>query len=136
MATLSFINMIKISKCILLYLLHKIKLKGGCIMKKFTILLLILVCLLFNIIMITPAFAANIFKEGVYKAADFNFSPENLYSVQNVSESDNVYVLLFDENQLGIQSIRLLPNSGKYNLLPLKPDYRIVIVGKGDVFIS
>jgi hypothetical protein len=105
-------------------------------MKKYTILFLICLCLLFNMISVAPVFAATNFKEGVYKAADFKFSADNLYYIQNDSSSDNVFVLLFDENQLQIQSIRLGPKSLKYNLLPLKPDYRIVIVGNGNVFIS
>ena len=105
-------------------------------MKKYTILFLIFLCLLFNMICVTPAFADTSFKEGVYKAADFKFSADNLYYIQNNSTSDNVFVLLFDENQLQIQSIRLGPKSLKYNLLPLKSDYRIVIVGNGNVFIS
>ncbi|NRT89460.1 hypothetical protein [Clostridium beijerinckii] len=103
-------------------------------MKKFILIFLISIFLLFNLT--SSAFADNIFKEGVYKAADFNFSAENTYSVQNVSQKDSVYILLYDEDQLQIQSIRLGPNSGKYNLLPLKPDYRIAIVGNGDVFIA
>ena len=105
-------------------------------MKKFTIIFLILVCLLFNMIMIIPAFAANIFKEGIYKVSDFNFSSENLYSIQNISSTDSVYVLIFDENQLQMQSIRLVPKSANYNLAPLKPSYRVVVVGKGEVFID
>ena len=105
-------------------------------MKKFGTLLLILICLSFNMFNVTSAFAANVFKEGVYKAADFNFSPTNTYSVQNVSSDASVFVLIFDANQLGIQSIRLEPNSARYNLLPLKPDYRIVIVGNAEVFIA
>ena len=105
-------------------------------MKKFSVLLLMLLCLSFNIVKAAPAEKSNAFKEGVYKAADFNFSPTNRYTVQNVSPNNNVYVLLFDENQLGIQSIRLEPKSENYNLLPLKPEYRIVIVGNGEVFIA
>lgn len=105
-------------------------------MKKITMLLLILICLSFNIIKATPTFAANVFKEGIYNAADFNFSPNDVYNVQNVSANSNVFVLLFDENQLVIQSIRLDPQSSKYNLLPLKPNYRILIVGNGEVFIA
>lgn len=103
-------------------------------MKRHILVFLISIFLLFNVSI--SAFAANIFKEGVYKASNFNFSQENLYSVQNVSQKDSVYILLFDENQLQIQSIRLDPNSDKYNLLPLKPDYRIAIIGNGDVFID
>jgi len=107
-------------------------------MKKFGAFLLILICLSFNIVNAAPQphDKANAFKEGVYKAADFNFSPTNRYSVQNVSPSDSVTVLLFDENQLGIQAIRLDPKSENYNLLRLKPEYRIVIVGNGEVFIA
>lgn len=103
-------------------------------MKKFILIFLISILLLFNLTLST--FADNIFKEGVYKAADFNFSAKNTYSVQNISQKDSVYILLYDENQLQIQAIRLNPKSGKYNLLPLKPDYRIAIVGNGDVFID
>ena len=62
-------------------------------MKKFTALLLILICLSFNIIKAAPVDKANVFKEGVYKAADFNFSPTNSYTVQNVSTKDSVYLL-------------------------------------------
>jgi len=105
-------------------------------MKKFTILLSILLCLSFNIIRVTPLAAATSFKEGVYNAVDFNFTPNNEYKIQNISPDSNVYVLLFDENQLAIQTFRLDPNSGSYNLLPLKPSYRIVIVGNGEVSIS
>jgi len=105
-------------------------------MKKHTILFLIFLCLSFNMISATPVFADTNFNEGVYKASDFKFSSDNLYYIQNMSPSDNVFVLIFDENQLQIQSIRLGPKSLKYNLLPLKPDYRIVIVGNGNVFIS
>jgi len=105
-------------------------------MKKITRLLLILICLSFNILTATRAYAANVFKEGVYKAADFNFSPNDVYNVQNISPNSSVFVLIFDENQLGIQSIRLEPQSSKYNLLPLKPNYRLLIVGNGEVFIA
>lgn len=103
-------------------------------MKKYTISFLISILLLFNLTFST--FAVNIFKEGVYKAADFNFSSNNAYVVQNISSKNSVYILLFDENQLQLQAIRLEPKSEKYNLLPLKPEYRIVIIGNGEVFID
>lgn len=105
-------------------------------MKKIAIKVLVLVCLLFNIIMIRPVNAVNIFTEGIYKASDFNVSSENLYSVQNISETDSAYVIIFDTNQLQIQSIRLIPKSAKYNLVPLNPDYRVVVVGKGEIYID
>lgn len=109
-------------------------------MKKFTVSLLFFLCLSFNMIGVTRSVAApttaNTFSEGVYKLSDFNISTDNLYSVQNVSSTDSVYLLLFDEDRLSIQSIRLEPSSAKYNLLPLKPNYRLVIVGNGNVYID
>ncbi|GAA0087184.1 hypothetical protein UT300007_36250 [Clostridium sp. CTA-7] len=104
-------------------------------MKKLIAMLLISLSLSFGIFT-QSAYAVNIFNEGVYKAADFNFSPENKYIVQNVSQNNSVFIQVFDENQNLLQSIHLSPTSDKYNLLPLKPDYRLVIVGNGNVFIS
>lgn len=105
-------------------------------MKKCTIVLLIVTCLLFNIIIETPTFAINVFTEGIYQTTDFNFSPLNLYNVQNISSTDSVYVIIFDKNQLQMQSVRLTPNSASYNLIPLKADYRLIIVGNGRVYLD
>jgi len=104
-------------------------------MKKFTASFLILLCLLLNTI-VTSVAAANLFKEGFYKAADYKFSSNNSYTIQNISPDGSVYVLIFNENQIVQQSMRLEPQSSEYNLLPLKPDYSIVIIGKGEVAIS
>lgn len=116
--------------------LDKIIPKGGFVlMKKIISISLISLSLLFCV---SPQLvsAVNIFEEGVYKATDFNFSSDNKYIVQNVSKENTAFIQVFDENQNLLQSIHLSQNSDKYNLLPLKPDYRIVIVGKGNVFIS
>lgn len=105
-------------------------------MKKIKTIFLIILLIFFNVFGMMHVSAANTFKEGVYKAADFNFSEGNLYSVQNISSTDDVYIQLFDEKQTILQAIRLTPNSPKFNLISLKPDFRIVIVGKGQVYIS
>ncbi|SHK52230.1 hypothetical protein SAMN02745163_03955 [Clostridium cavendishii DSM 21758] len=105
-------------------------------MKKLIISFLIFLCLSLNIIRVIPVYALTSFKEGIYKLEDFNFSPDNLYSVQNATTTDTSLVLLFDENQLIIQTIALKPNSPKIALLPLKPNYRLVILGQGRVIIS
>ena len=105
-------------------------------MKKYTILFLIFLCLLFNMISVIPVSAATNFKEGIYKLEDFSFSPNNLYSVQNATNTDTSLVLLFDENQLIIQTVVLKPNSPKIALLPLLPNYRLIIIGKGQVIVS
>lgn len=104
-------------------------------MKKFISILLISLSLSFCIFT-QSAYAVNIFNEGVYQASDFNLSSESKYMVQNVSKANSVYLQVFDENQILLQSIRLSPESDEYNLLYLKPNYRIVIVGKGNVYIS
>lgn len=103
-------------------------------MKKFTVLFLIIVCFSFS--MARETLAANTFKEGVYKLSDFNITSANVFSVQNISESHTVFVQVFDDNQLVIQSIRLNPKSSKYALLPLNPNYRIVFIGNGEVYVS
>lgn len=105
-------------------------------MKKFTTTFLIFFLIFISTTKVLTPSAVNTFKEGVYKAADFNFSEGNLYSISNVSETDDIYVQLFDENQIILQAIRLTPKSQKFNLISLRPDYRIVIVGKGQAYIS
>lgn len=105
-------------------------------MKKSIAVFMILIGLISTTFISIPAFSKNIFKEGVYKSSDFNFSENETYFVQNVSSENAVFLTLYDENQLIIQSIRLQPNSNRYDLIPLKPAYRIVIVGNGEVFID
>ena len=105
-------------------------------MKKLNMLFLLLICLTFNISNVSSAFATNVFKEGVYKLSDFNFSKDNIYNIQNTSANSGVFVAIFDENQVVLQTIKLDPKSEKYNLLPLNPTDRIMIIGDGDVFID
>lgn len=105
-------------------------------MKKSIVVFMILIGLISTTFISIPAFTKNIFKEGVYKSSDFNFSENETYFVQNVSSDNSVFLTIYDENQLIIQSIRLQPNSNRYDLIPLKPDYRIVIVGNGEIFID
>jgi hypothetical protein len=107
----------------------------GALMKKL-ITLLILISLSFNIITITSTFATTNFKEGIYQVSDFNISQDSNYSIQNTSASDSIFMIIFDKNQYELQSIHLSPKSIKYNLIPLEANYRIVIVGNGEVTIS
>lgn len=104
-------------------------------MKKF-IALLILICVLLNGIFFTASLAANLFKEGIYRISDFNIIPNNIYNIQNVSPNGGVFVSIFDENQVVLQTIKLEPKSDKYPLIPLSPKDRIMIVGNGEVFIG
>ncbi|MDD7794267.1 hypothetical protein [Clostridium sp. 'White wine YQ'] len=107
-------------------------------MKKFIISLMFLLLLTSNIANASPAARAtsNTFKEGVYKLSDFIYSPTNMYNLKNVSSSNTVYLLIFDESQAIVQSIRLEPNSPYYNTISLRPDDRLAILGNGEVYIA
>lgn len=103
------------------------------------------ICIIFFLVFIYSPFnivvnavnqpASNIYKEGIYQASDLNISPSNLYTAQNISE-DTLLLQIYDENKEVQQYMKLPPSSRKFALIPLKPDYRVVILGKGDVFIS
>ncbi|MBL4930807.1 hypothetical protein [Clostridium paridis] len=106
-------------------------------MKKICTLIISILFISLIFLKTTPvsAITTNTFKEGVYKVSDFNFSPNNIYYVQNVS-SKSIYIAIYDENQHRIQCIQLEPNSDKYKLTPLKETYKLMIVGDGMVYIS
>lgn len=105
-------------------------------MKKFIFIFLFFLCLSFNNNII-PSMAAPItLTEGFYSIDDLNLSPNTQYTVENTSFSDRSYILIFDSKPNFLQSIRLRPQSKKYNLVPLQAGYRIVVVGRGKVTIS
>lgn len=105
-------------------------------MKKFTTLLLVSIFLSLNIITTSPKAESISFKEGIYQLSDFNISESNTYTIQNTSPSEPMYMIIFNENQHEIQSIHLSPKSINYRLVPLQSNYRIALIGKGEVIIS
>jgi len=106
-------------------------------MKKFTILLLMLLCLFFNIIGLNPAFAvAATFKEGIYTHADIDASPGNAYIIKNVSKTNGVRVIIYDEDHKDMQTIKLQPDSTEVDVITIQPNYIIVVVGYGEVNIT
>jgi hypothetical protein len=106
-------------------------------MKKFTISFLIFLCLSFNIIGLTPAFAiGNVYRQGIYKPSDFNSLGSSGYAISNTSSNQLMYLIILDENLFVIEAIRLQPSSEKFDLIPMAPDYKILIIGKGDLYIS
>lgn len=105
-------------------------------MKKNIAVTLIGLSLFFNSFTLIPTFAVTTFKEGVYQLSNLNVTPKNRYTIQNISPDNSVYIALFDEEQRQIQAIHLSPKSENYSLIPLEPNYRIVIVGKGEVIIA
>ncbi|MEQ8198976.1 MAG: hypothetical protein ABRQ27_13425 [Clostridiaceae bacterium] len=102
-------------------------------MKKITILLLIFLCLSFNIT--SAVLVSDTFKEGTYTKADFIPSPDNVYIITNISEEYKMHVFIFNENELIVQDEQLLPGSPKKNTIPILPGYVIGVVGDGEVTI-
>lgn len=105
-------------------------------MKKFTILLLSLICLSFNMLITTPVSAVNELNEGVYKVDELKLSPDKIYTIENTSTTESINIFVFDKDEVIQQSIRLKPQSIKYNLIPLKANYKITIIGKGEALVS
>lgn len=106
-------------------------------MRRFIKVFLIILCLSFNIVTSKSAFAvSNVFKQGIYTLADFNVSDTGIFTIQNVSTTEGMYLFIFDENQVTMSSLRLVPSIQKLDTIPIKSNYTILIVGKGEVYIS
>ena len=105
-------------------------------MRKFTSTFLIVLLLFLTPYKANAVPNSNTFKEGVYKVSDFNFSEDNLHYIQNISEKGSLLLQIYDKDQIAQQAIRLPPKSQKFNLISLKPEHRIVIIGDGEAYIS
>lgn len=103
-------------------------------MKKFIVLFLFSLCLTFIVIGSKPTFAVNTFTEGIYTVSNFIPSKNNIYLFSNVSTTDNIYMIIMDENKTIRHSILLLPNSEKHITVPILADYRIILIGKGEMY--
>jgi hypothetical protein len=106
-------------------------------MKKFVVLLVIFLSFSLNISKAIPVHAnpATTFKEGVYKVSDLEPSPNNVYTIENISKNKSIFILVANENQVAMQIIKLEPGTQKYDLRPMKPDYRILLIGNGEARI-
>lgn len=107
-------------------------------MKKIAVVFLIFLCMSLNFFGVTT-FAqnpSNVLKEGVYTLANLQVSPENLYDITNVSPTEDAYIIIFDENYVIMQSLRLSPIIRSFNLIPLQPQYKLVVLGKTEVYIA
>ncbi|EKQ51578.1 MULTISPECIES: hypothetical protein [unclassified Clostridium] len=105
-------------------------------MKKFFVFVLLCLYLSFNTTIITSLAASQAVKEGFYSISNLNLSPDTKHFVQNNSFTDRAYVLIFDSKPNFLQAIRLRPQSKKFDLIPLKDGYTIVVVGSGAVNFS
>lgn len=106
-------------------------------MKRLTVLFLIFLSVTLNMIGWKSVFAiTNTFTQGIYKSSDLIPSKSNAYVFSNISSTDGVFLIILDENQVINQAIRLQPNSQKHVTVSILPDYRVVIIGNGEVYFE
>ena len=103
-------------------------------MKKFIVFFLLILCISFNF-MVT-ANARTLFKEGVYQLSELEPLKNKSYTATNLSKTDEMFMQIYDDNQVLVQYLRMPPNKQPYNLVELKPNYRIIVLGTGEVSIS
>lgn len=105
-------------------------------MKKFIVLILISLFVNFNIVKAAPPLSTNIFKEGIYDVNSINSALGTITTVQNISKDKNLYLIILDDKQAVIQTIKMTPNSVKYRLNDLEPGFKMILIGDGDAFLS
>ncbi|AWK52953.1 hypothetical protein DIC82_18990 [Clostridium beijerinckii] len=105
-------------------------------MKKFAYIFFIFLFLSFTINTVTTVATHKSFSEGFYYAKDLNIMENVKYCVENISPSYDGYIIIFDDKQRTQQAVRLEPNSQEHILLPIKYNYKIVIVGRGELVFS
>ncbi|WP_238883796.1 hypothetical protein [Clostridium sp. YIM B02551] len=105
-------------------------------MKKLIVSALIFLSMLININNVIPVSAATTLKQGVYSAKDFSFPAESEHYIKNISPNEELFVVFADENLRIIQAVKLSPNSPKFNLITLNPNFSIAILGKGELSIE
>lgn len=105
-------------------------------MKKLIANILIVLSLSFNTANVQTQNTIPPLTEGVYNVKDFSVPSSEFHYVQNTSKTDVSYFITFNQDETIMQAIRLVPNSNKYELYPLDPSYRIVIIGKGSILLS
>jgi hypothetical protein len=104
--------------------------------KKFLVILLVLLSVSYIPTNAVIQFAEPPLKEGVYRVNTFTTPLNEINYIENTSKTDDVYFVVFNENDTLIQSIKLPPNSSKHKISPLDPSYRIVVIGKGTILLS
>ncbi|WP_315072176.1 hypothetical protein [uncultured Clostridium sp.] len=105
-------------------------------MKKYISVFFIFLFLSISISTVETIAASGPFSQGFYSLKDLNLMENTNYSAQNVSHNYNAYLIIFDDQERIQESVRLEPQSLKHTLLPLKSNYNILIVGKGELAFS
>ncbi|WP_160683719.1 hypothetical protein [Clostridium sp. C2-6-12] len=105
-------------------------------MKKAVIIFLLFIYCSFQSLLMPATASSQTLKKGFYKVKDLQLSPNTPYTVQNSTFNERIYIIIFDSHATPLQGIRLKPQSKKFNIIPLQPDYKVVLIGDGEVLIS
>lgn len=105
-------------------------------MKKTVIIFLLFIYCSFQAFLVSAMASSQTLTKGFYKVKDLQLSPNTHYTVQNPSFNERIYIIIFDSHATPLQGVRLKPQSKKFNLIPLQPDYKVVLIGDGQVLIS
>lgn len=105
-------------------------------MKKAVIIFLLFIYCSFQALLVPTVASSQTLTKGFYKVKNLQLSPNTPYTVQNPSFNERIYIIIFDSHATPLQGVRLKPQSKKFNLIPLQPDYKVVLIGDGEVLIS
>ena len=75
-------------------------------------------------------------KEGLYRDTDLNLSPNTKHTIQNNSDNDYAFIMIFDSNQITQQLMQLTPKSKEYILTPIQFGYQMLVVTNGEITIK
>lgn len=105
-------------------------------LKKAIIIFLLFIYCSFEVLLVPAMASAQTLTKGFYKVKNLQLSPNTAYTVQNPSFNERIYIIIFDSHATPLQGIRLKPQSKEFNLIPLQPDYKVVLIGDGEALIS
>lgn len=105
-------------------------------MKRAIIIFLFFIYCSFEVLLVPAMASAQTLTKGFYKVKNLQLSPNTAYTVQNPSFNERIYIIIFDSHATPLQGIRLKPQSKEFNLIPLQPDYKVVLIGDGEALIS
>lgn len=113
--------------------------EGDYIMKKFVLILSILLFISFNINKTTVMAAHEpiSLKQGIYSFKDTKLLENTLYSVQNISLDNSAIIFIINNKDLMLlEFIHLEPKAQKSCFRPLKNSYSIIIFGNAEIVFS
>jgi len=106
-------------------------------MKNFVASFLTFLCLsIYANVYTTTAQTMTITNQGVYRLSEANLNLNAFQTIENDSYNERIFILILDSNMNILQTIRLWPQSKKFQLVPLNDECIIIVLGNGKVVIS